>query len=65
MISRSLGESYNDCLYNLENVLKRFEEINLVLNLEKRHFMAQKCIAVRNRISRKEIEVYKVKTRGN
>ena len=26
------GESYDDCLYNLENVLKRCEETNLVLN---------------------------------
>ena len=26
------GETYDDCLSNLENVLKRCEETNLVLN---------------------------------
>ena len=33
------GETYNDCLHNLEEVLKRCEMINLVLNWEKCHFM--------------------------
>ena len=26
------GETYDDCLFNLENVLRRCEETNLVLN---------------------------------
>ena len=26
------GETYNDCLHNLEEVLKRYEMTNLVLN---------------------------------
>ena len=29
------GETYTDCLHNLEEVLKRCEMTNLVLNLEK------------------------------
>lgn len=29
------GETYNDCLHNLEEVLKRCEMTNLVLNWEK------------------------------
>ena len=33
------GETYNNCLYNLENVLKRCKETNLVLNWEKCHFL--------------------------
>ena len=33
------GESYDDCLHNLENVLKKSEETNLMLNWEKYHFM--------------------------
>ena len=33
------GETYNDCLHNLEEVLKRCEMTNLVLNWEKCHFM--------------------------
>ena len=32
------GESYDDCLHNLENVLKRCEETNLVVNWEMCHF---------------------------
>ena len=34
-------ESYDDYLYNLENVLKRCEDTNLVLNWEKCHFIIQ------------------------
>ena len=33
------GETYTDCLHNLEVVLKRCEMTNLVLNWEKCHFM--------------------------
>ena len=38
------GESYDDFLHNLENVLKRCEETNLVLNWEKYHFIVQEGI---------------------
>jgi len=33
------GDSFDDCLTNLENILSRCEEKNLVLNWEKCHFM--------------------------
>ncbi|KAA3484686.1 Retrovirus-related Pol polyprotein from transposon opus [Gossypium australe] len=39
---------------NLENVLKRCEEINLVLNREKCHFMVKKGLVLGHRISRKD-----------
>ena len=35
------GETYIDCLQNLEEVLKRCETTDLVLNWEKCHFMVQ------------------------
>ena len=54
-------ESYDDCLHNLENVLKRCEETNLVRNWEKCHFMVQERIVLGHRISRKGIEVDKIK----
>lgn len=54
-------ESYDDYLYNLESVLKRWEEINLVLNWEKYHFMVQKLIIIGHRVSRKGIKVDKAK----
>ena len=34
-------KSFDDCLANLKKVLVRFEEVNLVLNLQKCHFMVQ------------------------
>jgi hypothetical protein len=39
MIFFVFGDSFDDCLTNLENVLSRCEEKNLVLNWEKCHFM--------------------------
>ena len=36
-----VGASFDDCLHNLELVLKRCENINLVLNQEKCHFMVK------------------------
>ena len=55
------GESYDDFLHNLENVLKRCEETNLVLNWEKYHFMVQEGIILGHRVSKKGIEVDKGK----
>ena len=49
-------ESYDDYLYNLENMPKRCEETNLVLNWKKCHFMVQEGIILRHRVSRKRIE---------
>ncbi|KAJ9541597.1 hypothetical protein OSB04_028103 [Centaurea solstitialis] len=38
------GTSYENCLQNLERILKRCEETNLVLNWEKCHFMVKEGI---------------------
>ncbi|OMO62746.1 reverse transcriptase [Corchorus capsularis] len=40
------GPSFDECLSNLEHVLKRCEETNLVLNWEKCHFMVQEGIVL-------------------
>ena len=49
------GESYDDCLHNLENVLKRYEETNLVLNWEKCYLMVQEGIMLSHMVSKKGI----------
>jgi len=51
--------SFDCCLTNLELVLKRCEEKNLVLNWEKCHFMVQKGIVLGHKISTRGIEVDK------
>ena len=55
------GASFGNCLANLEKVLQRFEESNLVLNWEKCHFMVQEGIVLGHKISKKGIEVDKAK----
>ena len=53
--------SFEDCLRNLELVLKRCEETNLVLNWEKCHFMVKEGILLCHRISGKGFEVDRAK----
>ena len=53
--------SFDDYLVNLESILPRCEETNLVLNWEKFHFMAQEGIVLGYRISINGIEVDKEK----
>ena len=55
------GETYNNCLHNLEEVLKICEMTNLVLNWEKCHFMVQEGIVLGHKVSKKGIEVDKAK----
>ena len=55
------GDSFDHCLHNLEQVLQRCEDTNLVLNWEKCHFMVQEGIVLGHRISQKGIEVDKAK----
>jgi hypothetical protein len=55
------GDSFDDCLTNLEKVLSRCEEKNLVLNWEKYHFMVTNGIVLGHIISSKGIEVDKSK----
>ena len=54
------GNSFDDCLANLEKVLVTYEEVNLVLNWEKCHFMVQKGIVLGHMVSSQGIEVDRV-----
>ena len=55
------GGSFEECLINLETVLHRCIEMNLVLNWEKCHFMVNQGIVLGHIISNKGIEVDKAK----
>ncbi|KAL4297728.1 hypothetical protein GQ457_12G018060 [Hibiscus cannabinus] len=57
----TFGEDFNNCLSNLEKVLKRCKETNLVLNWEKCHFMVDEGIMLGHKISSKGMEVDKAK----
>jgi len=57
----AFGASFENCLANLEKMLQRCEESNLVLNWEKCHFMVQEGIVLGHKISRRGIEVDKAK----
>ncbi|GJV92873.1 reverse transcriptase domain-containing protein [Tanacetum coccineum] len=51
------GDSFDSCLSNLEKMLKRCEDTNLVLNWEKCHFMCREGIVLGHKISKSRIEV--------
>ncbi|KAK1631890.1 hypothetical protein QYE76_006205 [Lolium multiflorum] len=55
------GNSFDNCLRNLDKVLKRCEETNLVLNWEKCHFMVNEGIVLGHKISERGIEVDRAK----
>ena len=55
------GGSFEECLINLETVLYRCIEKNLVLNWEKGHFMVNQGIVLGHIISNKGIEIDKAK----
>ncbi|GKF18464.1 reverse transcriptase domain-containing protein, partial [Tanacetum coccineum] len=55
------GNSFDQCLNNLDKMLGRCEETNLVLNWEKCHFMVKEGIVLGHKISGKGIEVDKAK----
>jgi hypothetical protein len=55
------GNSFDNCLTNLEKVLSRCEKNNLVLNWEKYHFMVTNDIVLGHIVSSKGIEVDKSK----
>ncbi|GJR97985.1 reverse transcriptase domain-containing protein [Tanacetum coccineum] len=46
------GDSFATCLSNLDNMLKRCEDTNLVLNWEKCHFMCREGIVLGHKISK-------------
>ena len=51
------GDSFDNCLDNLQKVLTRCEEKNLVLNWEKCHFMVTRGIVLGHIISADGIQV--------
>jgi hypothetical protein len=55
------GKIFEDCLANLDKVLRHCQEVDLVLNWEKCHFMVKEGIVLGHKISEKGIEVDKVK----
>ncbi|GJT02490.1 reverse transcriptase domain-containing protein [Tanacetum coccineum] len=55
------GDSFDLCLSNLEKMLKRCEDTNLVLNWEKCHFMCREGIVLGHKISKSGIEVDRAK----
>ncbi|KAL4369466.1 hypothetical protein GQ457_05G022580 [Hibiscus cannabinus] len=57
----TFGVNFDNYLSNLEKVLKRCKETNLVLNWEKCHFMVDEGIVLGHKISSKGMEVDKEK----
>src|SRR3954465_34295 len=55
------GTYFDNCLHNLDKVLQRCEETNLVLNWEKCHFMVNEGIVLGHKISERGIEVDRAK----
>ncbi|GJR39566.1 reverse transcriptase domain-containing protein [Tanacetum coccineum] len=55
------GDSFDSCLSNLEKMLKRCEDTNLVLNWEKCYFMCREGIVLGHKISKSGIEVDRAK----
>ena len=57
----SIFGSFDVCLANLSTVLKRCQEVNLVLSWEKSHFIVQEGIGLGHKVSKKGIEADKAK----
>ncbi|GJX73813.1 reverse transcriptase domain-containing protein [Tanacetum coccineum] len=55
------GDSFATSLFNLDNMLKRCEDTNLVLNWEKCHFICKEGIVLGHKISKSKIEVDRAK----
>jgi len=55
------GTTFDHCLKNLSKVLQSCEDMNLVLNWEKCHFMVQEGVILGHIVSNKGIEVDKAK----
>ncbi|KAJ0513385.1 putative nucleotidyltransferase, Ribonuclease H [Helianthus annuus] len=55
------GSSFDSCLRNLDRVLARCEETNLMLNWEKCHFMVHEGIVLGHKISHAGLEVDQAK----
>jgi hypothetical protein len=55
------GKDFEECLENLDKVLKRCQVTHLVLNWEKCHFMVREGIILGHRVSERGIEVDRAK----
>ena len=55
------GKTFSHCLENLDKVLQRCKEKDLVLNWEKCHFMVREGIVLGHLVSERGIEVDKAK----
>nr|GEZ47608.1 DNA-directed DNA polymerase [Tanacetum cinerariifolium] len=55
------GNSFQNCLSHLDQMLKRCEDTNLCLNWEKSHFMVKEGIVLGHKISKQGIKVDKAK----
>nr|GFB92052.1 reverse transcriptase domain-containing protein [Tanacetum cinerariifolium] len=55
------GNSFDNCLSQLDKMLQRCEDTRLCLNWEKSHFMVKKGILLGHKISKNRIEVDKAK----
>nr|GEY92291.1 reverse transcriptase domain-containing protein [Tanacetum cinerariifolium] len=55
------GNSFQTCLSHLVKLLKRCEDTNLCLNMEKSYFMVKKGIVIGHKISKNGIEVDEAK----
>ena len=55
------GKTFDHCLENLDKVLQRCQEKDLVFNWEKYHFMVWEGIVLRHLVSERGIEVDKAK----
>ncbi|GKB24585.1 reverse transcriptase domain-containing protein [Tanacetum coccineum] len=55
------GNSFDNCLNNLDKMLQRGKDATLVLNWEKCHFMVKEGIVLGHKVSRASLEVDKAK----
>ncbi|WVZ93921.1 hypothetical protein U9M48_039871 [Paspalum notatum var. saurae] len=55
------GKTFDGCLENLEKVLQRCKEVDLVLNWEKCHFMVREGIVLGHKVLERGIEVDRAK----
>ncbi|GKE25948.1 hypothetical protein Tco_1441332 [Tanacetum coccineum] len=55
------GNSFDNCLKNLDKMLQRCKDANLVLNWEKCHFMVKEGIVLGHKVSGAGLEVDKAK----
>ncbi|GKA60552.1 DNA-directed DNA polymerase [Tanacetum coccineum] len=55
------GNSFDNCLHNLDKMLQRCKDANLVLNWEKCHFIVKEGIIIGHKVSRAGLEVDQAK----